>query len=196
MGGGGPQHSERPRFSAGGRPVEAVRGLAASDQRQGGRSGAVGNAAPSPDGKDSPKPKVKPAPKAKVVDTATKLLNAKISDASKVKMLYIKSTSSGRALLENIETCPAYAWALNDQNKGQLEKLIAKVDTGLGSFHREFLLQESRFLKNKYSTDRLIALLTEFMDIKPIVTELCDRVDEILSMHGKVRAVAPVKDSH
>ena len=85
-------------------------------------------------------------------------------DASQMKTVYTKALSQAESLVAVIEGAkdPKFAFALNDQNLGQLKAVIANTTAHLSSFGQEFLVKDLKQLKAAYPPAELEVHLTAF----------------------------------
>ena len=78
-----------------------------------------------------------------------------------MKNAYTKALSQAESLVAVIEggQDPKFAFALNDQNLGQLKAVIANTTSHLSSFGQEFLVQDLKQLKAAYGQAAAVSFL-------------------------------------
>jgi hypothetical protein len=132
-----------------------------------------------------PVPKKAPAP-AKVEDenSPAKRLEALFKQAGKVKVMYVKATSSARTLISCISGGdPNYAWAKNPENLGQLQAATDAIDSKITSFVGQYLIQTPASLKGSIKPERLMVNLKEVTDLMAPCQQLAKLVEKKLGMH-------------
>jgi len=130
-------------------------------------------------GKGKEKPTDPPPPTEKEI--AQKKFNALVAEATKVKDRFHTTISNAMELLEAIQSDSAWAWALNEQNRGVLEQLVNDTRSSISVFGRQFLTETTTALKKRYSTEALTVEFRNFIEID--LSKLIAHIDTLRKRH-------------
>ena len=100
--------------------------------------------------------------------------------AAKLKSLYTRVKNNSDILITQIQCKESgYAWADNDENRGQIEHELQKLTTQLNDFGREYTLKDAKACKETFG-DKYLTKLTEFVGLQPQVFWVASLTKQLL----------------
>ena len=159
---------------------EAPEKPAEKKPRTGGADGD-GGAAAKAKGKAKAKAKVANPDKPIVEkDTAFEELWQK---SLQLRKQYLTTIASAMEIDNQISTSPAWDWAMNEKNQGQLTLLAERCRQDMSAFHRAFLAEEPTTTRKRHTPATITVELTEFHKKAKSVSQLSDCVKQLQRRH-------------
>ena len=87
-------------------------------------------------------------------------------------------------LIERVATNPAYRWANNDENVGQVKMRLKDLESQMSPFAHEFLIHDTKSMK-ELAGPGFIDELEGLASLKPLLTALAKETSQLLGMRSK-----------
>lgn len=104
-------------------------------------------------------------------------------EAAKLKNKILSSKAAADEVLKAIGTNPAWAWANNPENVGELRGAVAQLSDSQSAFHKEFITSGSKPLKKKHDEATCICELKAFMATEKDLNHMISIHDLLVRRH-------------